>query len=258
MKEKLIPIFLVLLLSEAEAEAEAEENAAGKLEAGFQYLQQKLDVKLNEWGDQDRIEAIKRARVVPRGAKPELIIRRTGIDEYRQPVFNDGLRYNGKRLNQGDTVDKAIEVFGVDYIINKELDYEWVSKGITVISDNSDVRRGIKEGRGHETIEVVYFRLNMWKGWSSEDPDYPYSVFKGFIELDGAGIDNKTTVNDISALANREGLVGAHPYITCWGSRSSCQVGTFYGKTGIEINFILSKDRNLDGPMFGISLRFTR
>ncbi|MDD1969304.1 hypothetical protein NPS29_28595 [Pseudomonas putida] len=252
MKKTIATAFAILLISAPALSNE--EKSSQLLQRTWGALNEKLDRKLNEWGDIDRAEAVKHARIVPRGAQPEIIIRRSGVNKYGDPVFAGGFSFNGKFFTPGDTLRKAIEIFGPEYHKTVDGDHEWRKLGIQVNSSWPGNKAFDPMGQEEdERIDAIYIRLNIEAGF----PNIPQYLFSGHLELDEVGIDAKTTIRDIRALASRDGLEGAHGYVYCIRGRAVCEVGRPPAYGGIKVRFTIDEEDGADSRIDTIGLQLS-
>ncbi len=224
-------------------------QGAGNL---YRRLSQALDRQLDEWGEADRAEAKKTARSAPRGAQPEIIIRRTGLNKHGQPEFRDGFTFNGKRLNRGDTLGKAMEVLGPEHRKNAEGDYEWPELGIKVRSSWPSNVPYYPERKLDEPIVYVFIQINKVK----EDTRPALKEFPVYLELDNVGVDARTKIADIRAMADRTDLRHAHRYIYCLIKSSKCHVGRLPASDGIKVHFSIDEEKDAQSQIYWISLYF--
>lgn len=226
---------LLLTLWAASALAQADNTLVDTLTERWQHAQQWSDEYLNRWGDEDRRKAIANARAVHKGAQPELIIRRSGVNEYGDPQFANGLSFNGHTVKPGDSLKKARAVFGQQPGISVTAD--WPHNRPFNPADNAE----------DAPITAIHIRLNA-------PPNQPEPTFNGYLELDSAGIDANTRVQDIRTLASRDGLRGAEHYIYCSHEHAYCYVG----QVANAITFDVDPVQKADGPIEVVSVYFVQ
>lgn len=145
------------------------------------------------------IENYGRPRQIPRGAKPEIIIKGTQI-------FIDG-----KNISIGLPIDiwkKTIPGHARCISLRKSIRCDWDVLGITVMTDGDMV-----------DVFTLHFNKADWGPYAEELPDgtpirpsldhRPAQTFPGYFEFDGYGIDSKTRFWEIRASVN------AHRNLRC-------------------------------------------
>lgn len=132
-------------------------------------------------------------RVVPRGGKPEIIL------------AGDGILFNGKRLKLGQSANQWDEILPGDRRCDNRDDPNacaWDELGILVGFSYSKPKK--------ITFVTFYLRLKMPDLYESAVTDLPdgtplkkvalvepAQAYRGYIELDGYGIDNKTRLWEV-------------------------------------------------------------
>lgn len=211
----------------------------------------KLNKYLDEKANERRKLDIARARIVPKGAKPDVIIRRTGISS-RNPYFADGILYNGQRITITDPPSRAIEVFGADFRVYQSR-HVWDELGITMYTETPT--QFLNNKPQPDYIQSISIELNPPPPGELVSPAEPAHYFSGYLELDGAGIDNETKIWEVRALVDRSGLAGGHPYIFCRQSETSCQVQTNGDERTDYVSFWTDKD-DANGKIYSVTYRF--
>lgn len=250
------PFFLIIFLSTVPISlAHAEESKVPSLNEYMGEIVDKFDNYLDESADQRRQVDIKRARIVPKGAKPEIIIRRSGIGNSGNPYFSDGILFDGKRIQSNDSLSRAIEVFGHNFRTRKNV-HIWDRLGVAILSylpnhlldtRTNEIEKLIHNPEARK-IKSIIITLNSRSSQELTKPKYP---FEGYLELDGAGIDNSTRIWEIRALTDRSDLTGAHPYIICNRERPSCKVDNLGEKRSDDVEFYTDEDQE-NGKIYAI------
>lgn len=212
---------------------------------------------LNRWGDQDREKARAQARSAPHGAQPEVRIRRSDVDEFGDPRFANGFTFAGQALKPGDALRRAIEVLGPGQRKGYNGTHIWDALGISVQAEwpHNHAFNPLDKTED-QPITWVYLHLNDSGPAVLDASDAPQQVFRGYLELDQVGIDNRTTLQDIRTLADREGLQGSHGYIYCNQGRADCYIGEVPGKPGIEVELYMNEIGNAQSTLHGLMLNF--
>lgn len=164
------------------------------------------------------------ARIVPRGASPEIVIQR------------DQISVNGKGLKLGESLDKWIKALPTEPVCDRggpRVLCNWHTLGIQVLTDRQ---------RNEVVVEVgIYVALEsneMWK-YFTRTPDgrpiepptdwKPKNAFKGYLELDGFGIDATTKFWEIRKSADPK------RHLRCGLSECSHPHGSFGGDASINM-----------------------
>lgn len=212
----------------------------------------KLGGYLDDAAERRRELDRQRARIAPKGAKPEVIIRRTGIGSSGNPYFADGILYNGQRITTSDPPARAIEVFGPEFRV-----YEnhriWDKLGIAMYVETPSQFVNGKPKPYY--IKSISIELNPPPPGEPASPVEPSHYFSGHLDLDGAGIDRKTKIWEVRALADRSGLAGGHPYIICMQSRTACEVPSLGDQRSDEVSFWTDKD-HANGRIYYVTYSF--
>jgi hypothetical protein len=212
---------------------------------------------LNRWGDEDREKARSQARSAPRGTEPQVLIHRSGVDEFGDPRFANGFTFAGQTLKPGDTLQRALDVLGPNSRKGYNGTRVWDALGITVQSEWPHVHEfNPTDKHEDQPITWVYLHLNNSGPAVLDARDTPAMPFTGYLELDQAGIDDKTTLKDIRALADREGLQGAHAYLYCSQGQADCYVGEVPGKPGVEVQLYVNDIGDTQSTLHGVMLNF--
>jgi hypothetical protein len=213
--------------------------------------------QLNRWGDEDREKARNQARSAPRGAEPQVLIRRSGVDEFGDPRFANGFTIAGQTLKSGDTLQRALDVLGPSSRKGYNGTQIWDALGITVQSEWPHIHDfNPADKREDQPITWVYLHLNASGSAVLDAGDTPAKLFSGYLELDQVGIDSKTTLKDIRTLADREGLRGAHAYLYCSQGRTDCYIGEVPGKPGIEVKVYVNDMSDAQSTLHGLMINF--
>ena len=135
------------------------------------------------------ISSVGKPRMVPKGAKPEIIINYDGL-----------ITFDGKALRLGDSIDTWRQVLPKDasckFSKGGVLDptiCDWELLGISVIGSlDKPAIAGQFE---------IYLNLEKVEPWMIESgrASGPSKAFPGYLELDGYGIDNHTTFRELRA-----------------------------------------------------------
>lgn len=212
--------------------------------------------ELNNYFDEDANERrkldIARARVVPKGAEPEVIIRRSGISSSTDPYFSDGILYNGQRITITDPPSRAIEVFGPDFRIYQN-HHVWDNLGIRMYVSTPSQTYNNKPKPDY--IQSISIELNPPPPGKPVSPAEPSHYFSGYLDLDGAGIDSETKIWEVRALVDRSGLAGGHPYIFCKQSITICKIQTYGDERTDYVSFWTDKD-HANGKIYSVTYRF--
>lgn len=213
--------------------------------------------RLNRWGDEDRAQARGQARSAPRGAQPQVLIQRSGVDEFGDPRFANGFTFAGHVLKPGHSLQRAIDVLGPDSRQGLNGTRIWDSLGITVQSQWPHVHDFNPADKVEDQpITWVYLHLNNTGPAVLDIRDSPARPFPGYLELDQVGIDAMTTLKDIRTLADRTGLQGAHAYVYCSHGQTDCYVGEVPGKPGLEVELYVNEMGNAQSTLHGVMLNF--
>ncbi|WP_146120508.1 MULTISPECIES: hypothetical protein [Pseudomonas] len=242
----LLSISLLAVMSAAHADIPLALNKfASQLSENFENY-------INESLTRRRQHDAARARIVPKGAKPEVIIRRTGIESSGNPYFADGILYNGQRITITDTPARAIEVFGPDFRVYQSR-HIWDNLGISmhVATPSQSFNNKPKP----KYIKSISIDLNPPPPGEPISPTEPSHYFSGHLDLDGAGIDSKTKIWEVRALADRSGLSGGHPYIICIQSRTVCEVQSLGDERSDEVSFWTDKD-HANGKIYSVTYMY--
>jgi hypothetical protein len=224
--------------------ASANNNALGVVADQWGTFMRWTDDWLDKSGDAHRAREIPIARIVPRGAQPEIIMRRSSLDEFGNPRFLNGVSIDGQILKPGDTMQDAVNALGPNF----RGKWEWDNLGITMTSFIPQSRMTDRRAdHRDELIEAIHINLNKNPHPEALRQRPNRKLFSGYLELDGVGIDSSTTIRDIRALANRDDLRGSHGYIYCIKEYSECHVGQVPASSGIEVYFDVSdrEDENI-------------
>lgn len=148
-----------------------------------QRLKQKASKKIKEMMEAGQ------PRIVPRSAKPEIILK------------NDQIRIDGKLVVMGEPIERWKAAIPGKYRCKGEhgdIACDWDDLGITLLAERGMVK--------HFT---VYFNLTPWMEFARTGPDgawvppypdtRPKHPFRGYFELDGYGIDANTQFWEIRA-----------------------------------------------------------
>jgi len=137
------------------------------------------------------------ARVVAKGAKPELVIQ------------GDAITFDGRPLVLGSTIDQWKATIGTAPRHLPELAtiYVWDDLGMRVMTSLDHPTRVTQL-----TVQVNPQPIDPYEGLVTKSPDgsavqrapviTPRKTFAGYLELDGYGIDAKTTFADIRSSVN--------------------------------------------------------
>lgn len=242
----LLPISLLALMNAAHAAAPPTPNKSAN------QLSEKLENYIDESLTRRRQLDATRARIVPKNSKPEVIIRRTGIGSSGNPYFADGILYNGQRITITDTPARAIEVFGPDFRVYQS-HHIWDNLGISMYVDTPSQFFNNKPKPDY--IQSISIELNPPPPGEPISPTQPSHYFSGHLDLDGAGIDSKTKIWEVRALADRSGLSGGHPYIICIQSRTTCKIQAYGEERSDEVSFWTDKD-HANGKIYSVTYAF--
>lgn len=254
--------FIALLLTGFVNFAQAETSTTPSLGEHLNSLHKKFRNYLNEDAERRRNIDKAQARVVVPGAKPEIIIRRSGIGSNRYPYFADGILFNGQRITTGDLIPRAIELFGNDFRTRDSF-YTWDSLGISVHTyipnavfeaRTQNIESLLKDPKA-KRIRSISINLNPTPQGMPTSPSKPSHTFSGYLDLDGAGIDSDTKIWEVRALVDRTGLAGAAPYIICIEGRLICQVQSFGSERSDEVSFWTDKD-HANGKIYSVTYSF--
>lgn len=168
-------------------------------------------------------------RIVPKGAKPEIIIK------------GDKITYNGKQLVLGSSLSAWEKIIGKPtrrYDDRAPILVVWDDKGFHAMADDKN------------KVDQIEFFLNKrppdpYKGLVTHSadgtplkPDVDYSPkksFSGYLELDGFGIDAKTEFWELQATAKRERR------LTCGTRDCTHPTGSLGGDSGV-LYFTLNRN----------------
>jgi hypothetical protein len=136
---------------------------------------------------EERAGAIKnvgKPRVVPKGAKPEIIITYDGL-----------ITFDGKPLRLGEHIDKWRAVLPKDVVCrsNVAIRCYWDKLGLKIITDEKEAKVVMQID-----IHINSERVEPWM--LPDTPSYktkPNETFKGYLEIDGYGIDNDTRFSEL-------------------------------------------------------------
>lgn len=207
---------------------------------------------IDDRAEQRRQDARKRARIVPRGARPEIVIRRTGIGSFGDAYFADGILFNGQRITINDPPSRAIEVFGNDFRVHKGI-HIWDKIGISMYTTTpSQHRNGKPQNRYISTISII---LNPTPEDMPNDPSNPSQFFSGYLELDGAGIDKNTKIWEVRALHDRTGLRPITPYLMCHRTLPFCDVEVRGKERSDRVSFYTDPDQE-NGKIYFLTYLF--
>lgn len=232
--------------------AHAETSTTPSLVDYLDRLTDKFDNYLDERAVQRRQLERARARIVPKGAKPEVTIRRTGISSSKDPYFADGILYNGQSITITDPPSRAIEVLGPNFRIHQG-HHIWDNLGISVNIDTPS--QSFNNEPEPDYIASITIELNPPPPGEPASPAEPAHYFSGYLDLDGASIDSETTIWEVRALVDRSGLAGGHPYIFCRQSETSCQVQTYGDERTDYVSFWTDKD-HANGKIYSVTYSF--
>lgn len=191
----------------------------------------------------------KRARTVPKGAKPEVIIRRSGVTSSGDPYFADGIQYNGQRITMHDPPSRAIKVFGPAFRVHHSR-HVWDDLGISMHIGH---RRNSVTRDAY--IASISIELNPPRAGAIADEASPSQNFRGYLSLDGSGIDHETRIWEIRALADRSGLEGAHPYIVCLQRQTVCEVQSYSSEHSGNVWFWTDSD-HANGKIYSVTYTY--
>lgn len=244
----LILAALVLFASDAHARPSATSWVVHQIDS----LVDKIGGYLNRDAERRRELDRQRARIVPKGAQPEVIIRRTGIGASGDPYFADGILYNGQRITVNDPPSHAIKLFGPGFRVHHNY-HVWDSLGISISTETRS------DGRNNEPREVyiasISIKLNPPPSGGAADEAAPLQYFRGYLSLDGAGIDRRTKIWELRALADRSGLRGAHPYIICLQRQTVCEFMNHSSESRDNVWFWTDKD-HANGKIYSVTYTY--
>lgn len=202
--------------------------------------------------EEERERARKRAHVVPKGAKPQVVIERRGITSDGDPYFTNGIRFNGKRIKNGAPLSRAVEVFGPNFRTYHGSHY-WDQLGISV---HMGVPAQAKSGKPRpEYIKFISIQLNSPSNGTTPPPSEPARSFSGYLSLDGAGIGRNSRLWEVNALADRKGLRGVHPYITCSKEQTLCQIESYGQELSDKVSFWTDEEHDW-GTVYSLDYSF--
>lgn len=213
-------------------------------------LLHKFDSWLDRNANERRQKARERARIVPKGATPEVSIRRTGVEPRGYPYFADGILFNGQRITINDSPSRALEVFGSEFRTYNN-HYIWDHLGIEMYT----YAPGYGPNPYTKVIHTISIHLNTTSEGVITDRTEPKQSFKGYLELDGAGIDRDSKLWEVRALVDRSGLADAHAYITCNDKRPVCKVPSFGKERSDEVHFWTDMD-HANGKIYSVNYSF--
>lgn len=168
-------------------------------------------------------------RIVPRGAKPEIIIK------------GDKVTYNGKRLILGSSLREWEKVLGKP---NRRSEgklahlFVWDSFGFDLVTDTKNKVDQIKIYINKRPVDPYEGLVTHSADGSPIKPDVDYApkqAFSGYLELDGFGIDAKTELWELLSTANFERR------LTCGTRDCTHPSGSLGGNSGV---LYLTTNRN--------------
>jgi hypothetical protein len=217
MTNLLAPLMLMLVMGchvEGQGPVQSTEKQASSDEKGMtvgqprEFLRRAIEVagEIKDYG---------KPRVVQRGANPELIIHSSEIS------------FNGKPLKLGAHIDEWKKVFGASprSFPKHPTSYVWDDLGIEIVTEHEQVTKVVQL-----TVYLNQKPKDPYAGMVTVRPDgspimplpdfNPKNMFRGYFELDGAGIDRQTKVWEVNALAKRRNK------FYCMMSLNSCHAAT--------------------------------
>lgn len=207
----------------------ARKRNGGKEPTEMDLVKELMRKAAEESGSVPRYENL---RIVPRGAKPEIIIK------------GDKVIYNGKRLEFGKSIDEWKKYFPPQARCDSgplATACVWDSIGIQAGTTPGSKGRGVS----YLTIFVNKRPVDAYEGLVTHSadgtpikPDVDYSpkkAFSGYLELDGFGIDAKTELWELLSTANPERR------LTCGTRDCTHPSGTLGGNSGV---LYLTTNRN--------------
>lgn len=202
--------------------------------------------------NEEREKARKRARIVPKGAKPVVMIERRGITSDKDPYFSNGIRFNGKHIKNGAPLSRAVEVLGPDFRTYHGTHY-WDELGISV---HTNAAPQPKSGKPRaEYVKYISIHLNSPSHGTTPPPSEPSRSFSGYLSLDGAGIDKHSRLWEVDALANRKGLPATQPYITCSKEQTLCQIESYGKEHSDKVSFWTDEEHDW-GTVYSLEYSF--
>lgn len=161
-------------------------------------------------------------RIVPRGKKPEVIFNSTDI------------YINGQKLALGEDLSRWISVLGRPdrkFLVSGL--YLWDDMGLTLVTSQNVQDKVVQfEVFLNDKPRMKSSNLTPVPGhpFPKFENHFPEGVFQGYVEVDGAGVDARSTVSDVNA------LMKAKDKFYCPWDESACKTGWrgaagFYGFT---------------------------
>lgn len=115
------------------------------------------------------------------------------------------------------------------------------------------------DGRNNEPkeyyIRSISIKPNPPPSGEASDEASPSQHFRGYLSLDGAGIDRKTKIWELRALADRSGLRGAHPYIICLQRQTVCEFMNHSSESRDNVWFWTDKD-HANGKIYSVTYTY--
>lgn len=171
-------------------------------------------------------------RIVPKGAKPEIVIK------------DDKIMFNGRLLQFGKPINEWKKIF----MSKARCDSNKIATAC--VWDDIGIQAGTKPGgkRGAVTYLTIFLNkrpIDPYKGLVTHNPDgtlitpdvdyAPKQAFSGYLELDGFGIDAKTEFWELLSTANPERR------LTCGTRDCTHPTGSLGGNSGV---LYLTTNRN--------------
>jgi hypothetical protein len=210
MKRSLAPLMLMLVtVCHAEGQGPVQRSPNGTERQASPY-EKGMTV------DQPR-ELLRRAIEVAGAIKDygELIIRSSEIS------------FNGKPLKLGAHIDEWKKVFGASprSFPKHPTSYVWDDIGIEIVTAHEQITKVVQLTvyLNPKPKDPYAGMVTVWPDGSPNTPlpDFnPKNMFRGYFELDGAGIDRQTKVWEVNALAKRRNK------FYCMMSLNSCHAAT--------------------------------
>lgn len=246
------PALILAALALFASDAHARPSATSWVVDHIDSLVDKIGGYLDKDAERRRELDKRRARIVPKGNQPEVIIRRTGIGASGDPSFADGILYNGQRITVTDPPSHAIKVFGPDFRVHQN-HHVWDSLGISMSTETRSDGRNTKPREDY--IASISIELNPPPSGQVAHEASPSQYFRGYLSLDGAGIDRMTKIWELRALADRSGLRGAHPYIICLERQTVCEFMNHSSESRDNVWFWTDKD-HANGKIYSVTYRY--